>query len=66
MEVTIVHAACGGIKVRTDITKLSNMIIARFEKGRCLASKSKMFIEDVHRRRSQGAGRVDGVERYEL
>jgi len=42
----------GGIKVRTDTTKRSNsnMIIARFEKGRCLAGKSKMFIDDIHRR----------------
>ena len=32
-------ACCGGSKVRTDTTKRSNTIIARFEEGRNLVGK---------------------------
>ena len=39
-------ASCGEIKVRTDTTKLSNMVIASFEDGRNLVGEGKMFIED--------------------
>ena len=40
-------ASCsGGIKVRTDTTKLSNMVTASFGNGRNLSRKGKMLIED--------------------
>jgi len=32
-------ANCGGIKVRTDTTELSDMVIARFGEGRNLVGK---------------------------
>jgi len=38
-------ASCGGIKVRTDTTKLSNIIIAGFGNGRNLVREGKMFIK---------------------
>ena len=38
-------ASCGGIKLRTDTTKLSDMVIARFGDGRNLDGESKMFIK---------------------
>jgi len=41
-------ASCGGIKIRTDTTKLSDMVVASFGDGRNLVGegKTKMFIED--------------------
>jgi len=39
-------ARCGGIKVRTDTTKLSHMVTASFGDGRNLVRKGKMFIKD--------------------
>ena len=50
-------ASCVGIKVRTDTTKLSDMIIASFGDGRNLIREGKMFIKDV----SKVASRVSGV-----
>jgi len=35
-------ASCGGIKVRTDRTKLSNVVIAGFADGRNLVGEGKM------------------------
>jgi len=35
----------GGIKVRTDTTKLSNIVIASFGNGRNLVREGKMFIK---------------------
>ena len=51
-------ASCVGIKVRTDTTKLSDMVIARFEDGRNLIREGKMFIKDE----SKVASRVSGVK----
>jgi len=39
-------ASCGGIKVRTDTTKLSNMVIATLGDGRNFVREGKMFIKD--------------------
>ena len=39
-------ASCGGIKVRTDTTKLSDMVIASFGHGQNLIGEGKMFIKD--------------------
>jgi len=39
-------ARCGGIKVWTDTTKLSNMVIASFGDGQNLVGEGKMFIKD--------------------
>ena len=39
-------ASCGGIKVRTDTTELSDMVIARFGDGRNLVGKGKVFVKD--------------------
>ena len=39
-------ASCVGIKVRTDTTKLSDMVIASFVDGRNLIGEGKMFIKD--------------------
>ena len=50
-------ASCVGIKVRTDTTKLSDMVIASFGDGRNLMREGKMFIKDE----SKVAGRVGGV-----
>ena len=50
-------ASCGGIKVRTDATKLSNMVIASLRDGRNLVGKGKMFIKDE----AKVASRVGGV-----
>ena len=36
-------ASCVGIKVRTDTTKLSDMVVARFGDGRNLICEGKMF-----------------------
>ena len=36
-------ASCGGIEVRTDKTKLSNMVIAGFGDCRNLVREGKMF-----------------------
>ena len=52
-------ASCVGIKVRTDTTKLSDMVIARFGDGRNLIRVGKMFITDE----SKAASRVSGVKR---
>ena len=49
-------ASCAGIKVRTDTTKLSDMVIARFGDGRNLIREGKMFIKDE----SKVASRVSG------
>ena len=51
-------ASCVGIKVRTDTTKLSDMIIASFGDGRNLNGEGKMFIKDE----SKVASRVSGVK----
>jgi len=37
-------ASCAGIKVRTDTTKLSEMVIANFGDGRNLIREGKMFM----------------------
>ena len=52
-------ASCVGIKVRTDTTKLSDMVIASFGDGRNLIREGyKMFIKDE----SKVASRVSGVK----
>jgi len=51
-------ASCVGIKIRTDTTKLSDMVIASFGDGRNLIGEGKMFIKD----KSKVASRVDGVK----
>ena len=51
-------ASCVGIKVRTDTTKLADMVIARFGDGRYLVREAKMFIKDE----SKVASRVSGVK----
>jgi len=38
--------SCSAIKVKTDTTKLSNMVIASFGDGRNLVREGKMFIKD--------------------
>ena len=52
-------ARCGGIKVRTDTTKLSDMVlvVASFGDGRNLVGKGKVFVEDE----AKVASRVGGV-----
>jgi len=50
--------SCAGIKVRTDTTKLSDMVIASFGNGRNLIREVKMFIKDE----SKVANRVSGVK----
>jgi len=51
-------ASCVGIKVRTDTTKLSDMVLASFGDGRNLIREGKMCIKDE----SKVASRVSGVE----
>jgi len=51
-------ASCVGIKVRTDTTKLSDMVIANFGDGQNLIREGTMFIEDE----SKVASRVGGVK----
>jgi len=51
-------ASCVGIKARTDTTKLSDMVIARFGDGRNLISEGKTFIKDE----SKVASRVSGIQ----
>ena len=51
-------ASCDGIKVRTDTTKLSDMVRASFGDGRNLIREDKMFIKDE----SKVASRVSGVK----
>jgi len=51
-------ASCVGIKVRTDTTKLSDMVIASFGDGRNLIREGKMFIKDEAKVES----RVSGVK----
>jgi len=51
-------ASCGGIKVRTDTIKLSDMVIAGFGDGRNLVGEGKMFIRDE----AKVASRVGGVK----
>jgi len=51
-------ASCGGIKVRTDTTKLSDTVIARFGDGRNFIREGKMFIKDE----SKVASIVSGVK----
>jgi len=43
-----------GIKVRTDTTKLSDMVIASFGDGRNLTGEGKMFIKDESKVASRG------------
>jgi len=50
--------SCVGIKVRTDTTKLSDMVIASFGDGRNLVGEGKMFIKDE----SNVASTVGGVK----
>jgi len=49
---------CSAIKVKTDTTKLSNMVIASFGHGWNLVGEVKMFIKDE----SKVASRVSGVK----
>jgi len=51
-------ARCGGVKLRTDTTKLSDKVIARFGDGRNLVGKGKMLIKDE----AKFASRVSGVK----
>jgi len=51
-------ASCVGLKVRTDTTKLSDMVIVRFGDGGNLIREGKMFIKDE----SKVASRVSGVK----
>ena len=51
-------ASCVGINVRTDTTKLSDMVIASFGEGRNLIGEGKMFIKDE----SKVASRVGGIK----
>jgi len=51
-------ASCVGIKVRTDTTKLSDMVIAIFGVSRNLIREGKMFIKDE----SKVASRLSGVK----
>ena len=51
-------ASCVGIKVRTDITKLSDTVIASFGDGRNLIGEGKMIIKDE----SKVASRVGSVK----
>jgi len=50
--------SCVGIKVRTDTTKLWNVVIASFGDGRNLVGEGKMFIKDE----SKVASTVGGVK----
>jgi len=50
-------AICVGINVRTDTTKMSDMVIASFGDGRYLIREGKSFIKDE----SKVASRVSGV-----
>ena len=49
---------CGGIKVRTDTTKLSNAVIVGFGDGRNLVGEGKMFTKDE----AKVTSRVGGVK----
>ena len=49
---------CSAIKVKTDTTKLSNMVIASSGDGRNLVGKDKMFIKVE----AEVVRRVSGVE----
>ena len=49
-------ASCGGIEVRRDTTKQSNMVIAGFGDGRNLVGERKMFIKDEAKVASSGHG----------
>ena len=51
-------ASSVGIKVRTDTTKLYDMVIASFADGRDLTREGKMFIKDE----SKVVSRVSGVK----
>ena len=51
-------ASCVGIKVRTDTTKLSDMVIASSGDGQNLIREGKMFIKDE----SKVVSRVSGVK----
>jgi len=51
-------ASCVGIKVRTDTTKLSDMVIASFGDGLNLVGEGKVFIKDD----AKVASRVSGVK----
>ena len=54
----MVQLSCVEIKVRTDTTKLSDMVIARFGDDRNLIGEGKMFIKDE----SKVTSRVGGVK----
>ena len=49
---------CGGIELRSDTTKLCNMVIAGFGDGRNLVREGKMLIKDE----TKVASRVGGVK----
>jgi len=51
-------ASCVGIKIRTDTTKLSDMVVASFGDGRNLIGEGKMFAKDE----SKVASRVSDVK----
>jgi len=53
-------ASCTGIKVRTNTTKLSDIVLASFGDGRNLLGEGKMFIKDE----SKVASRVNGVKGF--
>jgi len=55
-------ASCGGIKVRRDTTKQSNIVIADFGDGRNLVGECKMFIKGA----AKVASRVNNVLSEEL
>ena len=55
-------ASCGGIKERTDTTKLSDIVIASFGDGRNLVREGKMFIKDE----AKVASRVGTVEELRI
>ena len=49
-------ASCVGINLRTDTTKLSDMVIASFGEGRNLIGEGKMFIKDESKVKSRVGG----------
>jgi len=49
-------ASCGGVNVRVDTTKLSNVVLAGFGDGRSLVGESKMLIKDKAKVASRQSG----------
>jgi len=49
---------CGGIKIRTDTTKLSNVAIAGFGHDQNLVGEGKMFTKDEAKVASRVSGHV--------